>query len=123
MSYVALVTDQFDAVARFYGELLGFPVIDQWDRSHARGRRFDAGGMRLEILDNKREKRPCELGQTADRVHIVIEVEDIDQARQRIKLDAPPVQDTSWGARIFCIDDPDGVPVTYLQWTKTRKAS
>jgi len=123
MSYVALVTDQFDAVARFYGELLGFPVIDQWDRSHARGRRFDAGGMRLEILDNKREKRPCELGQTADRVHIVIEVEDIDQARQRIKLDAPPVQDTSWGARVFRIDDPDGVPVTYLQWTKTRKAS
>ena len=116
MSYVALVTNRFDAVARFYGDLLGFPVVEQWDRPNARGRRFDADGMRLEIIDQEREKRPLELGDPADKVHIVIEVGDIEEARERIKVDAPPAKDTSWGSRLFRIHDPDGIPVTYLQW-------
>ena len=123
MSYVALVTSRFDEVTRFYGELLGFPVVDQWDRSNARGRRFDTGGMRLEIVDNGREQRQLELGEPADRFHIVIEVENIDQARQHIKIDVPPTQDASWGARFFQVHDPDGVPVTYLQWTETAEGS
>lgn len=120
MSYIALVTDRFDEVSRFYGDLLGFAVVKQWDRSNARGCRFDTGGMRLEIIDNQREQRPRELGVPADKVHIVIEVENIDEARARIQFEAPPVQDTSWGARIFRLDDPDGIPVTYLQWTENQ---
>jgi len=120
MSYVALVTNQYDEVSRFYGEQLGFPVIDQWDRANARGCRFDAGGLRLEIIDNAREQRPRELGVTSDRVHIVIEVDNIEAARSRIKIDAPPVQDTSWGARLFQVNDPDGIAVTFLQWTETK---
>jgi catechol 2,3-dioxygenase-like lactoylglutathione lyase family enzyme len=74
MSYVALVTDRFDEVVQFYGEQLGFPVVNRWDRSNARGLRFDVGGMRLEILDNKRERKPLALGTPADRFHVVIEV-------------------------------------------------
>jgi catechol 2,3-dioxygenase-like lactoylglutathione lyase family enzyme len=121
MSYVALVTDRFDEVTRFYGELLGFPIVEQWDRSNARGRRFDTGGMRLEIMDNEREQRPCELGKPADRLHIVVEVDDIDEARERIKVDASPTQNTSWGACLFQVRDPDDVPVTFLQWTRPEE--
>ena len=116
MSYVALVTGRFDEMTRFYGELLGFPVVEQWDRENARGRRFDAGGMRVEIIDQARERRPLELGDPADRVHIVIEVSDMAEARARINVDAPPAKDTSWGARVFQIHDPDGIPITFLQW-------
>ena len=119
MSYVALATNRFDEVTRFYGELLGFPIVTQWDRSNARGRRFDAGGMRLEILDNEREQPQLELSETADKVHIVIEVEDIEEARDRIEIDAPLPQGTSWGARLFQVRDPDGVPITFLQWIQT----
>ena len=123
MSYVALVTSQFDEVAGFYGELLGFPVVDQWDRSNARGLRFDIGGMKLEIIDNEREQHQRELGDTADKVHIVVEVDNIYEARERIKVDAPPTQDTSWGSRLFQVHDPDGVPVTFLQWIETEESS
>ena len=77
MSFVALVTNRFDEVTRFYGELLGFPIIDQWDRSNARGQRFDAGGMRLEIIDNEREEHECELAASSNKFHIVGEVDDI----------------------------------------------
>lgn len=116
MSYVALITDHFDEVVEFYGERLHLPVVDLWDRSNARGLRFDLGGMNLEILDNGRERKPLPLGEPADRVHVVIEVEDIDKARRGIEVDAPAPQSTSWGARLFQVRDPDGVPVTFLQW-------
>ena len=120
MSYVALVTDRFDEIVHFYGEDLGFPVIKQWDRANARGLRFDLGGMRLEILDNQRERKPLALGTPADRFHVVIEVDDIEVAGRDIKIDAPPIQNTSWGARLFQVHDPDGVPVTFLQWIETE---
>ncbi len=119
MSYVALATERYDDVAEFYGGLLGFPVVDRWDRPNARGLRFDLGGMRLEIIDNQREQRPLALGAPVDRVHLVVEVDDIEEARDSIDIDAPLPQGTSWGARLFRVHDPDGVPITFLQWIKT----
>ena len=116
MSYVALATDAFDAVTKFYGRDLGFPVVEQWDRPTGRGRRFDLLGLRLEILDNARERRPLRLGTPADRVHLVVEVNDIDAARGTFKIGAPPPHAVSWGAKLMELRDPDGVAVTFLQW-------
>ena len=36
MSYVALATNAFDAVTKFYGHDLGFPVVEEWDRHRPR---------------------------------------------------------------------------------------
>lgn len=123
MSYFALATERFDEMVRFYGTDLGFPTVNSWDRAHGRGQRFDLGGMRLELLDNVRERKPLPLGDPADRFHVVVEVEDIDAARSRLKVDAPSPQSTSWGARLFQVRDPDGVPVTFLQWVRGEEAT
>jgi catechol 2,3-dioxygenase-like lactoylglutathione lyase family enzyme len=117
MSYVALATDSFDAVARFYGEDLGFAVAEEWDRANGRGRHFDLQGLRLEILDNARERQPLNLPAPADRFHVVVEVDDIQAARRSLRIAAPSPQAVSWGASLFQIRDPDGVPVTFLEWT------
>jgi catechol 2,3-dioxygenase-like lactoylglutathione lyase family enzyme len=119
MSYVALATQRFDEVVEFYGGLLGFPVVDQWDRPNARGRRFDLGGMRLEILDNQRKQSPVLLGAPVDRVQLVVEVDDIEAARESIDIEVPLPECTSWGARLFQVRDPDDIPVTFLQWIDT----
>jgi catechol 2,3-dioxygenase-like lactoylglutathione lyase family enzyme len=116
MSCVALATGSFEEMTRFYGEDLRFPVLEGWDRIHGRGRRFDLGGLRLEILDNAREHRPLALGNPADRVHLVVEVADIDQARLRLRIAAPAPEAVSWGARLFRVRDPDGIPVTFIEW-------
>ncbi len=121
MSYVALVTDAFEEVVRFYGEGLGFPVVARWDRDSARGLRFDLGSFLLEILDNGRKQRPLRLGEPADRFHVVIEVDDIDTVRSRITIEAPSPELTCWGARTMRLRDPDGVPVAFLQWLDNRK--
>ncbi|NEP09596.1 MAG: hypothetical protein F6K14_05070 [Symploca sp. SIO2C1] len=119
MSYVAIATEQFDAVITFYGDQLGFPVVEQWDRPNARGVRFDLGGMRLEILDNSRKRPPLNLGSPNDRCHLAIEVDDIEATRHNLNIDTPEPQSTSWGARLFQIRAPDGLPVTFLEWVDT----
>ena len=74
--------------------------------------------MRLEIIDNEREQHECELAAPSHKFHIVVEVDDIEEARQRIDVEAPPARESSWGARLFQVRDPDGVPVTFLEWTE-----
>ena len=120
MSYVALVTERFDQVVEFYGERLGFPAIDTWDRPGARGVRFDTGGLRLEIIDNRRERQPRTLGNPAERLHLVVEVVDIETVKARLATETPAISETSWGARLFQIRDPDDIPVTFLEWTETQ---
>ena len=118
MSYVALATDRFEEVVKFYGTSLGFSIVEEWDRPNARGLRFDVGGMRLEILDNQRKEVPLPLGEPADRFQVVIEVEDVEIAMRRIRIEAPSPEVTSWGSRLFQLRDPDGVPVTFLEWVE-----
>jgi catechol 2,3-dioxygenase-like lactoylglutathione lyase family enzyme len=118
MSYVALATDNFDLMSWFYRATLGFPVLQEWDRPRGRGRRFDLGrGLRLELLDNQREPKPLFIPPVGDRLHIVLEVADIDEARVSISHQLPEIQRVSWGALLFQIRDPDGTPITYIQWT------
>jgi catechol 2,3-dioxygenase-like lactoylglutathione lyase family enzyme len=121
MSYVALATGSFEEVTKFYGEDLRFPVLQGWDRADGRGKRFDLGGLRLEILDNARERRPLALGTPADRVHVVIEVTDIDHARSHLRITAPVPEAVSWGARLFQVRDPDGIPVTFIEWNDRER--
>jgi uncharacterized glyoxalase superfamily protein PhnB len=118
VSYMALVTDRFDDMVRFYGETLNFPKLECWDRPNARGQRFDLGGLRLEILDNVRERQPMELGSPADRIHVVIEVDDVFHVHKYLPVETSVPTNTSWGACVFQIRDPDGVAVTFLEWDK-----
>ena len=48
MSYIALVTERYDEVSRFYAERLGFSIVKEWDRSNVRGRRYDTGTVKYE---------------------------------------------------------------------------
>ena len=41
---------------------------------------------------------------------------DIDTARRQLQIAAPAPEAVSWGARLFQVRDPDGVPVTFIQW-------
>lgn len=114
---MALATARFEEMARFYGESLGFPALDSWDRPGARGRMFDLGGLRLEVLDAARERRPMRLGEPDGRCQIVIEVADLDAVRAKLAIATPEPVTTSWGARLFQLRDPDGIAVWFMQRT------
>lgn len=119
MSYVALATERYEAMIRFYGKTLGFPAATTWDRPGARGTVFDlGGGLRLEILDAIGQKPPLRLGPADDRCHVVVEVENVDAARARLPIATPEPVVTSWGARLFQLRDPDGTSVWFLEWLR-----
>ena len=122
MGYIALATDSFAEMTHFYGEVVGFRLLAEWDRDNARGQQYDLGRLRLEILDNRREKKPLSLGDPDERIHLVIEVEDVDAAHRRLPIGTPAPEATSWGAKMFRIRDPDGIPLTFLEWTSTDGA-
>ncbi len=116
MSYVALATSRYDEVVHFYGVTLGFPTVRSWDRPRGRGCVFDLDGLRLEILDATREQAPKDLGAPGERINIVVEVDDVDAVRGAVLAEAAEPFTTSWGAKLFRVPDPDGIPVWFLQW-------
>jgi catechol 2,3-dioxygenase-like lactoylglutathione lyase family enzyme len=117
MSYVTLATKRFDEMVAFYGETLDFPLASGAGRAGAQGRLFDlGGGLRLEILDALAQKQPLHLGAADDRCHLVIETPNVDARHARLPFPAPAPVTTSWGARLFRVQDPDGTAVWFLQW-------
>lgn len=119
MSYIALATLRFAETLAFYRDRLGFPVLRAWERPGARGSMLDlGGGLRLELLDAAVERRPLELGSVGDRCHLVIEVADLDALHARLGPLAPEPMTTSWGARLVRFADPDGIPISFLEWAE-----
>lgn len=117
MSYFAIATFRFDAMVDFYVDRLGLALIDRFERPGARGAFVALGpGTRLEIIDASVQKRPMRIElQADDRLHLVIETDDIEaEARER---NLPSPEPTSWGASVIRLKDPDGIGVWLLQWT------
>ena len=116
-SYVLLATNRFEAMVSFYRDRLGLPQVERWDQANGRGVSFELPGLLLKIVDNDRERSPLILGASLDRVGLLVEVEDIDEARDLLDIETPIPNTTSRGARQFQLRDPDGLPVTLLQRT------
>jgi catechol 2,3-dioxygenase-like lactoylglutathione lyase family enzyme len=116
VSFVALATDNFEAMVAFYRDRLGFRTIAAWDRDGARGMRLDLGGLKLELLDNGCQRQPIALSPAQGRIHLVVEVSDIAASRAGLDITSPEPQPTGWGAQTFQVPDPDGIAVTFLQW-------
>lgn len=118
MSFVAVATDRFDEVVMFYGDVLRFPIVREWDRPNGRGRVFDLRGLKLEVIDAQREANAIQ--PIGDRVHLVIEVSDIDAAYRMLPIMTDAPSSTSWGARTFRVTDPDGLAVWFLEWSPSN---
>lgn len=122
-SYIILSTSRFEAMVSFYAESLGFPEASRWDRAGGRGVLFDLPGLLLKVVDNDREHVPLMLGASLDRIGIVIEVEDIDETRDLLDIETPIPARAPWGARVFQLRDPDGLPVTFTERARRGNAA
>ncbi|MBQ3257029.1 MAG: VOC family protein [Oscillospiraceae bacterium] len=64
-----VTSEQFDEVRKFYGEILGLPVVRSW----AAGIMYDLGGSLLEVFSNGAEALPQGVWQ-----HIALATDDVD---------------------------------------------
>jgi catechol 2,3-dioxygenase-like lactoylglutathione lyase family enzyme len=105
-------TDRYDECRRFYGEVLGWPVVTSWD-DDGRGTVFRAGGDGcVEVA----EAPPGSPGPSG--VSIAVEVPDVDSlhadlARQGVTA-SQALADQRWGHRSVGVVDPAGVPVVFF---------
>jgi len=99
----------------FYIDVLGFDVIDSWDRPDSQGMLLDAGAGTVELL----APAPSGGHVVGSALSLSVEVDDVDRRWQMLTdrglqdLAQPTTQ--PWGHRSISIEDPDGVTITFFQ--------
>ena len=111
------------ASRRFYVDLLGLDVVEEWDDPDDKGCivGFGSGGGFLEMLavDADHAKHQPAFGERAvnDKIELQIRVDSVDAWAERldgsIELEGPITR--PWGNRYLWIRDPDGVRVALFQ--------
>lgn len=79
VDFVSVPTKDYDAAARFYGEVLGLPCIETYSR--VPGGEFQAGNLTLQVFDFAaigRDSGP-------NRYPIALQVADVDAARAELE--------------------------------------
>jgi methylmalonyl-CoA/ethylmalonyl-CoA epimerase len=119
---VALTTEAFDQLARFYREGLGLDPAQVWDNEQGRSLVLDLGRATLELFDEKQADTidQIEVGRrVSGQIRFALQVPDLDAAIQRLVAHGAtlvhlPVV-TPWGDRNARVQDPDGMQVILYQ--------
>jgi len=112
---VLVGTTDYSRSTAFYGDLLGFPVQEEWDAPDGRGTLFDAGGGVIEVMEDS----PHHPAEQPRGVRVSIEVGEVDGLHARLAdagiAPTDPLGDRPWGHRSFTIEDPSGLPLTFFE--------
>ena len=105
----------FDEATTFYGETLGFPILEEWGGSDGRGTLFrcSSGGV-IEVFEDS----PHHPAEAPRGVKVAVEVENVDALYERVRQAGVPVLDPigdrPWNHRNFEISDPSGLPLVFF---------
>ena len=113
-------TERFEAMSRFYGELLGMSTVETWDRPDGRGAVFaPAGSVRgahIEVLDMPGATPG---GSPPATIALALFVDDVRAVHDRLvgagATIARGVEEASWGHRSIGLDDPDGLRIWIVE--------
>jgi len=119
---VALTAADYDALLRFYTDVLGLDIGDIWTNEGARGVIFDMGRATLEVLDDAAAASvdQIEAGRrVSGPVRLALQVPNLDAALQRARahgatLVHEPVV-TPWRDYNARLEAPGGMQITLFQ--------
>lgn len=107
-----LYPKDFAKARAFYEEILGYPVIKEWNRADDDlGIMFDVGGKIIELLSPEDEYLPVQ------NVDLSLEVQDVHRLHETLLGKVDIVRDlghNDWGDTSFTIVDPDGLEITFF---------
>ena len=116
---VALTVDDYEEAIRFYRDVLGLPVLEQWEQPTGSGAVLDAGRATLELLSagQAEEVDRVEVGErVAGPVRLALEVDDSAATAEALaaagaeRIGGPVV--TPWSHRNVRLRAPDGMQLT-----------
>ena len=116
---VAVTVEDYGEAIRFYRDVLGLPVLEEWEQPSGSGAVLDAGRATLEVLsaDQAELVDQVEVGQrVAGPVRLALEVDDSAATAERLaaagaELIGGPVV-TPWSHRNVRLRAPDGMQLT-----------
>ena len=119
---VAVTTDDYERLVRFYCDGLGIEPDQVWETGEARGLLLQMGRATLEIFNEAQAEMVdgIEVGQrVSGTIRFAIQVPDLPAAVERLTargavLVHPPVV-TPWGDYNARLQDPDGMQITLFQ--------
>ncbi|WP_029215663.1 VOC family protein [Kallotenue papyrolyticum] len=119
---VALTTEDYDRLTRFYSDGLGLEPAQLWTGDEDRALILELGRATLEIFDRPHAELVDRIeagAPTGERIRFAIRVPDLEAALERLlaygaTLVHPPVI-TPWRHRNVRLQDPDGLQVTLFQ--------
>ncbi len=119
---VALTTESFERLTRFYREGLGLEPAQVWPADQGRALVLDLGKATLEVFDEEQAETidKLEVGRRiSGQVRFALQVPDLKAATERLLAHGatqvhPPVV-APWGDQIVRFQDPDGMQITLYQ--------
>lgn len=119
---VALTSQDYERLVKFYCEGLGIEPAAVWNNDGGRAMMLNMGNATLELFDERQAEviDRLEAGQrVSGQVRFALQVPDLESAMQRLlehgaSLVHPPVK-TPWGDYNVRLQDPDGMQITLFQ--------
>ena len=99
---IAIFSEQPDQLIAFYEQVLSALPVQRWDG----GATFDLGGLTLLV----HAAEPSETRGPANKDHVAISVDDVDETAQRLRESGIAVDEPQtyyWGRSAY-LHDPDG---------------
>lgn len=126
---VALTTDDYERLVKFYCEGLGIEPAAIWNNNGGRALMLEMGRATLEIFDEAQAEviDQIEAGKrVSGQVRFALQVRDLAAAMERLLahgaiLVHPPVV-TPWGDTNVRLQDPDGMQITLFQAADNTEA-
>jgi catechol 2,3-dioxygenase-like lactoylglutathione lyase family enzyme len=116
---LAFTVDRYGEAVRFYRDVLGLPVIQEWEQPTGSGAILDAGRATLELLSVEQSELVdrVEVGEVVSGpIRLALEVEDSEEAAARLvaggaeRVGGPVV--TPWSHKNVRLRAPDGMQLT-----------
>ncbi len=102
----------FDASLKFYRDVLGWAVTEEWgDAKEGRGAILSGGGVKVVIAERHEGD-----GGDGPRPNLHLDIHDIDKRFKALPKGSHVVAEpeaTHWGTRWFVVRDPDGNVIAF----------
>lgn len=116
---LAFTVENYDEAVRFYRDVLGLPVIQEWEQPTGSGAILDAGRATLELLSVAQSELVdrIEVGEiVSGPIRLALEVEDSEETANTLvaggadRVGGPVV--TPWSHKNVRVRAPDGLQLT-----------
>jgi len=124
---VALTTNEYERLVKFYCDGLGIEPAAIWNNGGGQALMLNMGKATLEIFDEAQADTidQLEAGRwISGQIRFALEVPDLNAAMERLitqgaTLVHPPIM-TPWGDYNVRLQDPDGIQITLYQTTEKK---